>query len=214
MSRIEAYRHLREDRPFVNCASAVVHALSPQTPLEIHSRAVINDAATRLVDVASCIFLEHARVGNCVLIQPMRANEEPSNFFRQTIHQATQSGQDTFLVGGLMVTLERDELHIIGVLNHHKGNHNMFSVCDTARLNRRELIRKMTYREMDTRIIPSQKYPYHRAVVMFGKSLRSFEEDRKSGRYLYEVDNEIAAARRIVETCLYRSGFQHLLKED
>jgi hypothetical protein len=214
MSRIEAYRHMEEDRPYVNCASTVVHALSPRTPLEQHSRAMINDAARSLYDVAAAIALEHARVGNCVVIEPMLADTQPSDFFRRAEKRATQSGKGIFFIGGLMVTQEGDIRHVIGILNHHRGRHNMYSVCDTARLGSRPIIRRMKYREMDTRLISPEIFRGHRAMALLGRSLRSVEHDPESRGHFHEVDLEIQSAGIVVQNCLYRSGFQYLLHED
>lgn len=211
MSIQEAYRHLQQDRPYVNCASAVVHALSPTRPTEAHSRAMINGAVESLTEIAACISLEHARVGHCVLVQPMEPGCVPSDFFRRAQHQATQSGRDTFFIGGLMMTQEEHVRHVVGVFGHHRGRQNMFSVCDTARTNRIDLKRRMTYREMDARIISQATYPEHRAMVLFGRSLQSFKHNPEAQRLF---DLETAAAEDIVQVCLYRSGFQYLLQED
>lgn len=211
MPALEAYRHMKEDLPDANCASAVIHALSPRAPSEEATMAVLDFNAHSLVDIAACITYEHARAGNYTRVFTLEEGRNPSHFFRDFQRQIRHTDDGAYFVGGLMATVEDvtpDErmLHVIGVMKHHKGRQDMFTVCDTSRMRRRDLIRRMTPREMDSRIIKPGVYQDFRALAMVGYPAEVLERDPGLHGDLSYFENESRLAEYRVYQTLQRAG--------
>ncbi len=207
MSRIEAYRHLLENRPGTCCASAVLHALSPVKPLETTTQAVLGGDALTLTEIAACIAFEHQRKGDHVIMHHMSPRLEPSFFFRNMQRQIEQEGNGKYFIGGLMATLEHNNIwHVIGVLGHHHGNQNMFTVCDTSRMRAKGVIRRITYREMDARIISPQQYTGSRAMSLMGQSLEAAMQDPQYHGNLSTVYRQQTAVEATIFQMLNSDG--------
>ncbi len=211
MPVLEAYRHIKEDLPYANCASAVIHALSPQTPGEETTLAVLDYNAQSLTDIAACVMVEHRRAGNYSSVFTMPEGQSPSDFYRDLQRQSRHTGDGAFFIGGLMATVEQaaldtSVLHVVGVLNHHDGPHEKFTVCDTSRMKQRELIRKMTAREMDSRIIHPGVYPDHRALALIGYPIADLEQDPDLYGNLSYFENEAQLAQYRVYQMLDKAG--------
>ncbi len=219
MSAIEAFRHIQEDKPYANCASAVVHALAPGEALEASSQAVMYDNAKSLIDIAACVAFEQARIGNYTAMYSLENGMTPSYFFRHAERDAKQSNDPGFFIGGLLSTLERTplgqyELHVIGVMNHHKGKQDRFTVCDTARMDEKKLIRDMTAREMDARIIQPGIYRDFRALALIGYPLEELQFDPDLHGDLSSIENEMLSAEFKFYEVLERAGLLHLVQND
>lgn len=216
MSVEEAYRHIAEDRPYINCASAVVHALSPQTPQEETSIAVLDANAKSLVDIAACVAVEHARYGNFTAAHAIEEGMTPSYFFRNVQRQVAQSGDGAYYIGGLMATVEEtlkgQELHVIGVMNHHKGRNDSFTVCDTSKMISKRLVRRMSKREMDARIIHPGIYQDYPAIALIGYPLEELEHEPDLHGDLSTIENEMLMAEYRMYECLERVGLFHMVQ--
>lgn len=216
MSVLEAYRHIKEDKPYINCASAVVHALSQQTPHELSTLAVLDNNAQSLVDIAACVAVEHARKGNFTATHAMEPEMTPSYFFRNVQRQISHHNDGGYYIGGLMATVERTlkgpELHVIGVMNHHKGRQEMFTVCDTSKMFSKTLVRRMTPREMDERIIDPGVYEDYRALALVGYPLEVLEQDPDLHGDLSSIEHEMQMAEYRMYECLERVGLFHMVQ--
>ena len=216
MSVEEAYRHISEDKPYISCASAVVHALSPQSPYEETSIAVLDANAKSLVDIAACIAVEHARIGSFTAAHAMEDDMTPSHFFRNAQRQASQSNDGAYYIGGLMATMEHTvhgrELHVVSVMNRHQGSHERFTVCDTSRMISRPLIRRMSKREMDARIIDPGVYQDYRALALIGYPLDILEQDPEYHGDLSAIEHEMLMAEYRMYECLERAGLFHMVQ--
>ena len=82
----------------------------------------------------------------------------------------------------------------------------MFTVCDTSRMKQRELIRKMTAREMDSRIIEQGVYQDYRALALIGYPITDLERDPELYGNLSYFENEARLAEYRVYQMLDKAG--------
>lgn len=192
-------QHLLES-PYADCATTTLCALSPQKPLDATIAALHNNTI-QTYDLLAALQIEYSRIGR--IIQPISTadiDRDAVALFRSAAKSSTPNFEH---IGGMFVTQELPDYHVIAVKGYHPSN-DSFNVWDTSPHATHYVERRMTSRELRKRVYTDFPYPY--AVALFSTPLEAlYDFDGMHPGFEAALENDLLSAQYHMYELLHRN---------